>query len=115
MNRNFSHKRFDEYGTYRSTRTGRSITPIVGQFNRFEFFMTGINPIINNPSGTVSDFQTIIISIRAISGATLTWGDKYRSIETLPTTATANKFLTMQFTWRSYDQKWHLLSSALEA
>lgn len=117
MNRNFVWKNQPETRVYKVKRPGSTFTPDINNYDRFELESLAAALIIQAPSGTPTDFQSIIISMKDNGTArALTLSAIYKASGTaLPTTTTLGKFLTLEFMWRSYDQKWHLLSSALEA
>ena len=78
----------------------------------------GGNRTLDNPTGTPTDGQELIIRVRqdATAGRTLAYDTKYRFTgASAPTvTATANETSYLRFMYHSGDDKWDLISSALD-
>lgn len=70
-----------------------------------------------NPSGTPTEFQTMIIRIKDNGTARLiSFGTKYRAMGTaLPTTTVISQLLYMVFEYHLADDKWDLLSAAQQS
>jgi hypothetical protein len=73
--------------------------------------------LFNNPSGTPSDGEKIMIRIKDDGTArALTYGSEFRAMgTTLPTTTVISKTLYMGIAYNGLDGKWDLIASAQEA
>lgn len=61
----------------------------------------------NNPSGTPTDGQKLIIAVTGTAGRALTWDTQFEaSTVALPTTTSGTARLNMGFIWRSDTSKW---------
>jgi hypothetical protein len=73
--------------------------------------------LFNNPSGTPSDGEKIMIRIKDDGTArALTYGSEFRAMgNALPTTTVISKTLYMGVSYNGLDSKWDLIASAQEA
>lgn len=97
--------------TILSSTTGTTVTPDSG-YTVFIATATGGGLTINNPTGSVTDGQRLIIRITDDGTAReLTFGTIYRAgTVALPTTTVVGKTIYAGFMYNSYATKWDLLA-----
>jgi len=112
----FTNKRI----TPRVATTASSSSLTINSDNSERYTVTALaaDMTINNPSGTPTDGQTLLIRIKDDGTArALTWsGSQFRVIGvTLPTTTVISKTVYIGLIWNSADSKWDVVSVNQEA
>lgn len=83
--------------------------------NLDEFIVTGQTGALkfNNPSGTPTDGQCLIIAVTGTAARALTYDTQFEaSTVALPTTTATTARLTMGFLWRADTSKWVIVGAA---
>lgn len=96
-----------------TTASTSSLTIDSDSYDVYTITALAANLTINNPSGTPTEGQTILIRIKDNgTSRTLTWsGSQFRSIGiTLPAATTANKTIYVGGVWNAIDSKWDMVS-----
>jgi len=101
-----------------TTASSSSLTINSDNSERYTVTALAADMTINNPSGTPTDGQTLLIRIKDDGTArALTWsGSQFRVIGvTLPTTTVISKTVYIGLIWNSADSKWDVVSVNQEA
>jgi len=101
-----------------TTASSSSLTINSDNSDRYTVTALAADMTINNPSGTPTDGQTLLIRIKDNGTArALTWsGSQFRVIGvTLPTTTVISKTVYIGLIWNSADSKWDVVSVNQEA
>jgi hypothetical protein len=94
-----------------TTDTGTSLN--IDYYDEFIVTAQAGALLINNPSGTARDGQTLIIAITGTAARALTYGAQFEaSTVALPTTTATTARLNMGFIWRADTSKWVIIASA---
>jgi GDSL-like Lipase/Acylhydrolase family len=101
-----------------TTTSSSSLTIASDSYDRYTVTALAADMTLNNPSGTPTDGQTLLIRIKDDGTArALTWsGSQFRAIGvTLPTTTVISKTVYIGLIWNSADSKWDVISVNQEA
>ena len=94
-----------------TTNTGTSLN--VDYYDEFIVTAQAGALLLNNPSGTAKDGQTLIIAVTGTAARALTYGSQFEaSTIVLPTTTVTTARLNMGFIWRADTSKWVCVARA---
>jgi len=89
-----------------------SFIPNCDIYDIYEFSTDAASDVltVNNPTGTPTNGQGLLLKIMTVNKQTYLWGDSYRGGKTpLPTDTTGtSKIDYVAFIWNSADSKWEL-------